>query len=192
MKKASKYFSILFLSWFIIHCVFITIDGLSNNNNKADVAVILGNKVNEDGTISDRLKSRLDCGLLLYKNKSVSKIIVSGGLGKEGFYEADKMHDYLVNKNVPDSIIIVDNKGNNTIQTVKNTLALQQKIGFKSIKVVSQFYHITRTKMLFKKFGLENVNSASPNYFEWRDLYSLFREFFAYYSSYFSGGKNLK
>ncbi len=182
-KRKQQYkliISVLFI-WFFGHLAFITIDGLSNSEENADIAVILGNKVNEDGTLSKRLEKRLECGLRLYQNGQVKKIIVSGGLGKEGFYEGDKMREYLVKKNVPDSLIIIDNFGDNTRATVENTIKIKDSLHFESIIVVSQYFHLTRTKMLFKKQGIKNVSSASPVYFEFRDFYSLFREFVAYY-----------
>lgn len=86
MKKFFKIaFSFLGI-WFLAHSIFIIFDGLNDRNSKADVAIVLGNKVNEDGTLSDRLKARLDKSIELYKNGRVKKIIVSGGLGKEGFW----------------------------------------------------------------------------------------------------------
>ncbi|MDI9871901.1 YdcF family protein [Flectobacillus roseus] len=173
-------FSILF-SWVCGHLIFITIDGLTDKNNRADIAVILGNKVNEDGTLSERLEKRMECGLSLYHSGRVKKILVSGGLGKEGFYEGDKMKEYLIKNNVPDSVIILDNLGNNTLATVNNTLKLQDSLNFQSIIVVSQYFHLTRTKMLFRKKHFEDVSSVSPKYFEIRDIYSLLREFVAYY-----------
>ncbi|MBF4505924.1 YdcF family protein [Flavobacterium sp. JLP] len=181
-KRTFKILLTLFLIWFIGHTVFITVDGLSDNGKNADVAVILGNKVNEDGTLSERLKKRLECGLGLYQNHRIKKIIVSGGLGKEGFYEGNKMRDFLVANKVPDSLIIVDNFGNNTRATVDNTMKLKDSLHFKSIIVVSQYFHVTRTKMLFKKQGFQNVSSVSPNYFEIKDVYSIIREFAGYYT----------
>ena len=109
MRKKLFY---LLLAWFVIHTCFIIIDGLSKPKNTADYAVILGNKVNEDGTLSMRLEKRLECGYELYKNGQVKGLIVSGGLGKEGFYEGDEMKRYLVKKGIPDSAIAIDNYGN--------------------------------------------------------------------------------
>ena len=129
-KRIYKLVLTVLLIWFFGHIIYISIDGLSKNENKADIAVILGNKVNEDGTLSERLQKRLECGLRLYKNKQVKKIIVSGGLGKEGFYEGDKMKGYLIKNNVPDSVIIIDNYGDNTLATVKNTLRLKDSLSF--------------------------------------------------------------
>jgi vancomycin permeability regulator SanA len=165
-----------------MHSIFITIDGIHDGKKSADVAIILGSKVNEDGSLSKRLEKRLECGLQLYKNGRVKKIIVSGGLGKEGFYEGDKMKAYLVEKDIPETSVFVDNFGNNTSATVDNTIKLKNKLEIKSIIVVSQYFHLTRTKMLFKKRGFDNISSTSPNYFEIRDFYSILREFAAYYT----------
>ncbi|RYY18678.1 MAG: YdcF family protein [Cytophagaceae bacterium] len=159
-------------AWLLAHTLYATCDGL-----RADIGVILGNKVNEDGTLSERLTQRLACGLALYHSGRVRHLLVSGGLGKEGFYEGDKMRDYLRAQGVPDSVVTVDNQGRNTRQTVRNTLRLH----FRSMLVVSQFYHLTRTKMLFRQAGCTAVSGASPWYFEVRDAYSLLREFGAYY-----------
>ncbi len=184
MKNLIKYlkFVVIFIiSWFTIHTIYIIIDGLSDSGEKADIAIILGNKVNEDGTLSARLEKRLETGIELYKNQRVKKILVSGGLGKEGFYEADKMKEFLISNAIPDSVILVDNYGNNTRLTIENSLKFHQKYKFKSIIVVSQYFHVTRTKKLFKEKGFTDVESVSPKYFEWRDLYSILREFPAYY-----------
>lgn len=55
--------------WFILHSAYIIFDGFNDNNLKADIAVVLGNKVNTDGTLSERLKARLDESIHLYNNK---------------------------------------------------------------------------------------------------------------------------
>lgn len=123
----------------------------------------------------------MECGLSLYDSGRVKKIIVSGGLGKEGFYEGDKMKKYLTKHGVPESVIIVDNLGVNTLATVENTIKLKDSLNFESVIVVSQYFHLTRTKMLFRKNNFRNVSSVSPKYFEVRDIYSLLREFVAYY-----------
>ncbi len=100
MKKFFKIAFSLLGIWFLAHFIFIIFDGLNDRNTKADAAIVLGNKVNEDGTLSDRLKSRLDKSIEMYKNGRVKKIIVSGGLGKEGFWEANEMKKYLIENQI--------------------------------------------------------------------------------------------
>ncbi|MEP6928356.1 MAG: YdcF family protein [Flavobacterium sp.] len=182
LKALLKSLITLFIMWFLGHVLYIVIDGLTDTLKKADIAVILGNKVNDDGTLSERLEKRLECGLKLYRDNRIKKIIVSGGLGSEGYYEGDKMKEYLILNKVPESVIIVDNFGNNTRATVDNTLKLKDSLHFVSVIVVSQYFHVTRTKMLFKKRGFPNVTSICPKYFEFRDLYSILREFTGYYT----------
>ena len=172
---------IILIVWFLAHSIYITIDGLTDKQTNSDVAIVLGNKVNEDGTLSERLKARLDKSIELYQNKRIKSIIVSGGFGKEGFWEGNKMREYLIKNKIPKDKILVDNYGNDTEKTVENSIRIMDSLNFKSAISVSQFFHQTRTKKLFRKKGFENIESASPDYFELRDFYSIFREFVAYY-----------
>lgn len=165
----------------LLHGLLISLDGLHNSRQRADTGVVLGNKVNEDGTLSERLRQRLACGLQLYRRGQVQRLLVSGGLGKEGFYEGDKMRDYLRAHGVPAAAILVDNHGDNTQLTAQNAGQLQRALPLGRVLVVSQFYHLSRTKLLLRQAGLEVVGSASPAYYEWRDAYSLLREWPAYY-----------
>jgi vancomycin permeability regulator SanA len=166
--------------WFTLHTAYTILDGITDKGETADIALILGNKVNEDGTLSRGLAHRMQCGLELYRAGHFKKIIVSGGKGKEGHFEGDKMREFLLQNGVPDSIILVDNDGFNTRASVKNTLLLREKLHFNSVLVVSQYFHLTRSKMLFRGSGLQ-ISSASPRFFEIRDVYSLIREFAAFY-----------
>ncbi len=179
-RKKIKVIIYAFLLWFVIHQLVIITDGLNDENTKTDIAVIYGNTVHENGTISERLKARLDRGIELYQDSSVKTLFVSGGLGKEGFYEGDKMQEYLIQKGIPAEKIVVDNNGINTKQTTLNFIKQFGKD--KSITIVSQYYHISRAKLAFRKNGIKNVSGAHCNYFEIRDFYSCIREFFGYYS----------
>ena len=107
--------------------------------------------------------------------------MVSSGLGKEGHLEGTKMAEYLLMKGVSNQDIIIDNNGYNTRASVANTSALSDSLSVRSVKVISQFYHISRSKMLYRKAGFKNVSSAAPKYFELRDVYALIREVPAYY-----------
>lgn len=167
--------------WFSSHTLYVIIDGLKDKNQVADVAIVLGNKINADGIPSERLKQRLDHSIKLYNQKRINTIIVSGGFGKEGFWEGDIMKEYLINHNVPEEIIIVDNYGNDTEKTVENSIIIMDSLHYNSAISVSQYFHQTRIKKLFKKNGFMNIESSSPKYFECRDSYSMLREFIAYY-----------
>lgn len=90
------------------------------------------------------------------------------------------MKDYLISNGVIEGDIIVDNEGNNTHLTAIN---FKEKLpNVKSVTVVSQYFHISRAKLSFRQFEIQNVYGAHANHYELRDIYSLFREFFGYYT----------
>ncbi|MGE5704601.1 MAG: YdcF family protein [Clostridia bacterium] len=181
MKKIVLRTAYLLMIWFVLHILAITIDGLFDKNHRADVAVVLGNKVEKDGTPSERLQHRLEKVVELYREGYFPHIIVSGGIGVEGFDEAQIMKRYLLQKGIPSDTIITDSMGFNTRMTAQNSKKIADNMGIKSAMIITQFYHVSRTKLAFSQSGFEEVYSAHANYFELRDFYSLFREFFAYY-----------
>lgn len=181
MKKKLVIVCAILASWFFIHSLVITIDGLTDDFAKADCILILGNTVNPDGTLSERLQARVDKGLQLYLRGYSRKVIVSGGLGKEGYHEGTEMQNYLLAKGVRATDIIVDNEGRNTGSTVNFFSTYAHGSDLKSVIVVSQFFHLSRTKCAIERKGDYKVYTAHAEYYEIRDLYALFREFFAYY-----------
>ncbi len=177
--KLVKLILIVFILWFLTHEVIIITDGLNDNPRKSEYAVIYGNTVNKDGSLSNRLIARLEKGMELYFKGEVNKLYVSGGLGQEGFYEGTKMKEFLITKGIHQTDIIVDNKGNNTRLTALNFKSDLPNV--QSVTVVTQFFHISRAKLTFKQIGIQKIMGAHADYYELRDVYSLFREFFGYY-----------
>jgi vancomycin permeability regulator SanA len=179
MNKTARYGIIMLLGWFFIHTVCIVADGLVDEREKGAVGVILGSTVNADGTLSERLTKRLDKGVELYRDSIIGLVVVSGGLGKEGFYEGTKMAQYLRAQGVPGNKIIIDNAGITTAATARNFRSMHLKPG--AVIVVSQYFHISRTKLAFRNEGYAHVKGVHADYFEARDLYSIIREFFGFY-----------
>ncbi len=181
-KKVVKAILIVLLLWFLGHIAFIIIDGITDDNKQADVIVVLGEKVNKDGVPSVRLKSRLDKALEVYNKGLADKIIVSGGADdKNGINEAVVMRDYLISNNVSSKNIIVDENSDSTFDTAENTKNIMEKNNFESVVIVSQYFHITRAKLAFRKYDIEQIYSDCSYIVDLRDLYSIPREFIAYY-----------
>ena len=169
------------LAFFLLTELAIIYDGFTDEIRTADAALILGNKVNVDGTPSNQLRGRLDAGLALYNDGLVPKIVVSGGLGKEGHAEGDAMATYLVERGVPAAAIIIDNEGRNTYLTARNFVPIAEAHDIDSVIIVSQFFHISRIRLILKKFGVENIGAVRSKSYHGRDCYSIVREFFAFY-----------
>lgn len=181
MKKFIKGIILISVLWFILHEILIVVDGLTDELGRADVGIVLGNKVELDGQPSRRLQSRLDRAVELYTDRYFNYIIVSGGLGKEGFDESKIMKEYLVKAGIPENRVIEDNSGNNTNMTAQNSKSIMNIMNLSSAVIITQYYHISRTKLVMKKAGIDKVYSAHAKIFELRDIYSLTREFVGYY-----------
>lgn len=181
MNKKIKIIIALLATWLIIHTLVIVIDGVTDDIHQADVGIVPGNKIEDNGLPSMRLQKRLDRAVELYNNGSILFILVSGAQGAEGFDEADCMRDYLILKSIPAKNILVDNYGYNTAQTAINSRKIMEDNHLASAIIITQYFHISRAKLALKKSGIKEVYSAHAYFFEPRDIYSIFREFFGYY-----------
>ena len=175
--------------WFVLHTLFTILDGVVDDAPHgyfytAHCAVVYGNKVNEDGTLSPRLQARCDKAVDLVEMNAVEFVIVSGGLGKEGHYEGDVMRDYLVEQGLNPDKIIVDNEGNNTYLTGRHAAEIMKEKGWYEAYVVSNYYHISRCRTSLRKYEhVQDVYGAKAEMGpEWRDFWSVPREFLAFYT----------
>ena len=168
--------------WFGVHTTLLIWRGLAVDARSADAIVVLGNKVERDGAPSPRLQRRLDCAARLYQERLAPVIVVSGGLGREGFLEAEVMREALIAPGVTANEILVDNGGADTFRSARNARHMLKERGLGSVIIVSSFYHLMRARMIFARFGFDEVSSApAPLAWEWRDVYSVLREFPAFY-----------
>ena len=157
--------------------LFITIGGLIEDSSKKDIALVLGNKVNEDGTPSARLVARLDRAITLYEEGRCTLIVVSGGTGREGHDEAEVMA-----RNVPGEQVITDGEGVNTWKSAVNARRIANSTGLSdpSIVAVSQYFHLPRCRLSLRRAGFSEVSSSYARFVELRDIYSIAREIPAY------------
>ncbi len=72
----------------------IAVDSLTDELGTADVALVLGNKVEANGQPSDRLRARLDKAVELYDRETLPWVIVSGGIDSNG--TEDQLYERLV------------------------------------------------------------------------------------------------
>ena len=161
---------------YVLATGWLVCDGLTDRLGHADVALVLGSKVELDGKPSVRLRARLDRAAELYKGGYFPWIIVSGGLGKEGFDEAVVMRDYLVAQGLPADRLILDSHGDTTFASAQNTRTIATQRHFKSVLVVSQYFHLPRSRLALQRCGFGPVYSAHARLFEGRDVYSSLRE----------------
>lgn len=162
--------------FFLLTALGLCLWGVIEDDAPADAAVVLGNAVEPDGTLSPRFRARLDRALELYRQGKVRLVIVSGAVGREGHDEAEVGTAYLAGHGVPAEALVADSNGRNTRATAEFTAAFVEAHGLKRVIAVSQYFHLPRCRLAFAEAGLEDVGASYARYVEWRDIYSVARE----------------
>ncbi|WP_434643791.1 YdcF family protein [Achromobacter piechaudii] len=150
--------------------------GLLTRARPADVAIVLGNTVLPTGQPSPRLAARLDRAYDCYAAMQCRLVFVSGGVDPAGADEAAVMRDYLIARGVPAERIVTDSAGDNSWATAHHASAYMREHGHTRALVVTQYFHVPRTVLALRRHGVADVSGGYPQFFEWRDLYSIFRE----------------
>ncbi len=90
------------------------------------------------------------------------------------------MRRYLTEHGVPDRDIILDSNGVDTYHTARFVAAWMREHDAHIARIITQYFHISRTRLALKRFGVVEVRTAHADIFETRDLYSIPREVLGY------------
>jgi uncharacterized SAM-binding protein YcdF (DUF218 family) len=188
MRKLFRWLTILvlgLLALWLIAALILVINGLRERVEPADLAVVLGTEVYLNGEPSPQLKARLDRAIELFRQHLFPQIVVSGGIEQNGTDETLAMRQYLMRQGVPAEAILLDPRGSDTMDTAENTVALMNQHGWKRIIVISQYFHLPRCELAFRKAGTKHVLVSYARFFGWHDLWAITRELVAYPVYYF-------
>ncbi len=123
-----------------------------------DVIIVLAGGINNDGSLPDLPRKRVEKGVELYKNKVAPKIIMTG---KYGFWldytkeipprsEAEAMEEYAESLDVPTEDIITEETSKDTVGNAYFTkIDILEKNNWKNVIVVTSEFHLPRTKFIF-------------------------------------------
>ncbi len=122
------------------------------NVPEAQVALILGARVFDDGRLSTMMQDRADSGLELYKAGKVQKLIMSGDNGTTTYDEVNTVKDYLLEKGVREEDLFLDHAGFDTYDSLYRARDI---FGVKSLVVVTQKFHLPRAVYIGRSLGME-------------------------------------
>ncbi len=187
-SKLIKVFTGLFLVWlvsFIIITAVIITSAISDREQKVDSLIVLGAGLKGE-TPTLVLKKRLDYTLDYYKDNPDVKIIVSGGQGiGETITEAEGMKRYLVKHNIPENVILKEERSTSTYENMMYSKKVYESTLGKpldKVMIVTNDFHMFRAKILAKRAGLKpyGISSGTPWY-----IYPnvCLREYFALFKS---------
>jgi uncharacterized SAM-binding protein YcdF (DUF218 family) len=129
----------------------------------ADVIVVMG-AAEYRGRPSPVLRARLDHALELWRNSIAPRILTTGGAGGDPDYtEGGVGRSYLSENGVPPEAIIVEPEAESTAQSVAAIVEIMQRMNLRSCVLVSDGYHIYRSKEMFEARGVRVYGSPRPD-----------------------------
>lgn len=160
---------------FIALFLYSTLYRILPKRTDFDFIIIHGAGLMSDGRPTPLLAGRCDKAFDLFeKGGRTARIVVSGGKGgDEVCSEAQSMHDYLVEKGVPDEQILLEDKSTSTMTNMRNSKAIIDEtsaaLGIpkpRCVFVTSDF-HVLRTATYARRVGLkaDGVGSRTARYY---------------------------
>lgn len=117
--------------------------------------VVLGARLNPDGTLPGVLDARLDAAAAMARAQPGVRVIVSGGATQALPYnEAQAMLAGLTLRGVNPAFIIMEQRSYSTVDNARNTAAILRGVGAEGIALVTSDSHIGR--------ATGNFRSAAP------------------------------
>lgn len=123
-----------------------------------DCILVLGCKVQADGTPSHMLEDRLRRGVDLYKMGAAPKILMSGDHGQTEYDEVNTMKRFATDAGIASSDVFMDHAGFSTYESMFRAKAV---FGVKKVVIVTQQYHLYRAVYAAQCLGMEAYGVSS-------------------------------
>lgn len=110
------------------------------------VLVVLGNRMNDDGTMTGLSVKRLNAAMRFAAAFGVDKIILSGGVAnkKANRSEAAAMREYLVDNGVAEDKSICEDQSTTTEENAKYSVPIAAKLGATEVTIITSNEHMSR------------------------------------------------
>lgn len=147
--------------------------GIIDHSKSYSCGIVLGGFASRDAdnyAYFNGAADRFIQTLKLYKVGIIQRILISGGNGrsKNDFREAAWVKNELITLGVPDSVIYIEDRSNNTYDNAIHAKGILDSLQVKPpYLLITSAYHIPRATLLFKKAGITTepfaCNYVTPN-----------------------------
>lgn len=141
-------------------------------------ALVLGNRAYLNGAPNPCLTGRVDKGLEVLRALNGTTLVVSGGLDLEdNQFEAQVMADHAVAKGFAGTVV-QERQSTSTFENLRYSMPLLQAAGSKNVVIVTEPYHLWRTRLMVQAQGLDKnfeVHYAAAQSSCWKTYGMLFK-----------------
>lgn len=144
----------LLLGYYLITLWQVWSTGRSEQARPVDAIVVMG-AAQYDGRPSPQLAARLDKVVEIWPDDHAPLVVVTGGNQPgDRFTEAQASATYLIKRGVPESAILLENAGSDTIDSLDRVAAMLNERGLDTVLIVTDPYHALRSRMVAEEQGL--------------------------------------
>jgi uncharacterized SAM-binding protein YcdF (DUF218 family) len=131
-----------------------------------DAGIILGAALHRDQP-SPALRERLDYALQLYRKGHFTTFLCCGGACGRQISEAAVMRTYLVERGVPASAILVEDRSVNTEQNLAYARPILIEHQMKTCLLITHDYHMYRAWLHAKRQGIDAIPAPCSSRHLW-------------------------
>lgn len=159
---------VLLVTWLLacgVLAAIIHYTGTIDDPRHADVIIVLGAALTDEGEPGRALRRRSEHAAALWTDGHAGMIICTGGIGRAARIrrsEADGCRDVLMREGVPRAAILLEETSRNTEENGRNSHAIMVAHGWDSAVLVSDSYHVFRARYLFGRTGIHVVPGPVP------------------------------
>jgi len=137
--------------------------GRTDEARPADAIVVMG-AAQYDGRPSPQLQARLDHVIELWGAGYADTVVVTGGnMPGDRFTEADVSAGYLIERGVPEAAILRETVGRSSYESLEGVASLLGPLGKQSVLIVSDPFHLLRSRLSAEELGLAASVSPTPS-----------------------------
>jgi len=152
---------VLIVMYFAVSLFQVWSTGQSHHQGSVDAIVVMG-AAQYDGRPSPQLQARLDHVVELWNQGVAPTVIVTGGNQPgDRFTEAESSTNYLVEQGVPAVVILAEDTGHSSWESLQNVVALARERGITRIVLVSDPYHTLRVRLMAEELGFQAYTSST-------------------------------
>jgi uncharacterized SAM-binding protein YcdF (DUF218 family) len=134
--------------------------GAPPEGREADVAVVLGAAVWAQGRPSPTLWRRTMHAVELARSGAVGHLLLTGGIGRHPPSEASVMRTIAQRAGVPASRLVLEETAATTLESARACAPIIAARGWTRVLIVTDRYHLARSLMAFRHFGVVAHGSA--------------------------------
>lgn len=152
-------------------------------NLDGDVLIILGGGIDDEapdisgmGTPSPPLLQRIVTAVRLHKRLNIPILATGASFTRTEVSEASIIKRYLLDLEVPQDLIILEDKARDTFENAVFTKTFCDQFGFRKPVLITSGHHMKRAVLSFKRAGLNVIpfpaafKSFNTKEFNWRDI----------------------